>query len=186
MGARRHRSTVRASRSRPRSICAGAIRASATRRYGSRPWPACPTRIPPAIRLPESDVRQIVGAAHTVTPQLDSDRGCRCDRRAPVPDRSPRVADLQDKRGDPRLMMPSSKKRRGTKRVERRPVPIPPRLAAKLRAAARARPSGDPPLLQPDGHAGSTPARPAVCRSGDTGRARATHALRHPRSSASS
>ena len=36
------------------------------------------------------------------------------------------VADLQDDRDDPRLMMPSVAKGRGRKRVERRPVPIPP------------------------------------------------------------
>ena len=48
-------------------------------------------------------------------------------------------------------MMPSSRKGKGTKRVERRPVPITPGLAAKLRAASARRRGGDPLLLQPDG-----------------------------------
>ena len=61
------------------------------------------------------------------------------------------VADLQDGRDDPRLMMPSSRKGKGTKHVERRPVPITPGLAAKLRAASARRRVGDPLLLQPDG-----------------------------------
>ena len=47
------------------------------------------------------------------------------------------VADLQDDRADgPRLLMPSSKKGRGHKHIERRPLPIPMALAHKLRRAA--------------------------------------------------
>ena len=42
------------------------------------------------------------------------------------------VQDLQDGRIDPRLMMPRSRKGR-EKKITRRPVPIPPSLAAKLR-----------------------------------------------------
>ena len=48
-------------------------------------------------------------------------------------------------------MMPSARKGKGTKRVERRPVPIPAALAAKLRAAAGKRPGGDPLLINLDG-----------------------------------
>ena len=56
------------------------------------------------------------------------------------------VQDLQADRAAPRLMMPTSRKGKGNKAVQRRPVPIPPGLAAKLRAA---RPTGQPtaPLL---------------------------------------
>jgi len=63
------------------------------------------------------------------------------------------VQDLQDNRSDPRLMMPSSRKGRGQKKISRRPVPIPPALAAKLRNIAKGRdpdalllkkPSGEP------------------------------------------
>ena len=55
------------------------------------------------------------------------------------------IGDLQDDRPDPRLMMPSSRKGRGRKRVERRPVPITPSLAALLRQAA-----GEWPAIKSD------------------------------------
>jgi integrase len=62
------------------------------------------------------------------------------------------VGDLQDGR-EPRLMMPSSLKGKGTKRVSRVPVPIPASLAAKLRQAAGDRPADALLLLKPDGSA---------------------------------
>ena len=46
------------------------------------------------------------------------------------------VADLQADRPDPRLMMPSSRKGKGIKRIERKPVPITASLAARLQQAA--------------------------------------------------
>ena len=62
------------------------------------------------------------------------------------------VADLQNGRA-PRLMMPSSLKGKGVKRIDRKPVPIPASLADKLRQAAGDR-SGDALLLlKPDGAA---------------------------------
>ena len=103
------------------------------------------------VGLPESDVRKIVAAAYAVTPQIGlwtevaAVTGARPSQIARLD-----VADLQDGRDDPRLMMPSSRKGKGTKRVERRPVPIPRGLAAKLRAASARRRGGDPLLLQPD------------------------------------
>jgi len=48
------------------------------------------------------------------------------------------VADLQDERADPRVMMPSSRKGRNRK-IQRKPLPIPPRLAVVLRQAASGR-----------------------------------------------
>jgi integrase len=48
------------------------------------------------------------------------------------------VFDLQDDRDDPRLMMPSSRKGRNRK-IQRKPLPISPRLAAVLRQAAAGR-----------------------------------------------
>jgi integrase len=48
------------------------------------------------------------------------------------------VFDLQDGRDDPRVMMPSSRKGRNRK-IERKPLPIPPRLASVLRQAAAGR-----------------------------------------------
>jgi integrase len=61
------------------------------------------------------------------------------------------VQDLQDGRGDPRLMMPSSRKGRSQKKVSRRPVPIPPALAAKLRNVVRGRAPTVPLLTKPSG-----------------------------------
>jgi hypothetical protein len=56
------------------------------------------------------------------------------------------VRDLQDDRPDPRLMMPSSRKGRGAKKIAHHAVAIPVDLAARLRRAAGDRP-GDAPLL---------------------------------------
>jgi integrase len=61
------------------------------------------------------------------------------------------VADLQADRPDPRLMMPSSRKGKGIKRIERRPVPITSSLAAQLRQAAGNRARTEPLLLRTDG-----------------------------------
>jgi len=58
------------------------------------------------------------------------------------------IEDLQDDRPDPRVMMPSSKKGKGLKKVLRRPVPIPKDLGIKLRLAAGERPAGEPLLLK--------------------------------------
>jgi integrase len=52
---------------------------------------------------------------------------------------------------DARLMMPRSVKGRGVKSIGRRPIPIPPPLIERLRAAAGDRPAGDALLLRPDG-----------------------------------
>jgi hypothetical protein len=57
---------------------------------------------------------------------------------------------LQDDRPDVRLMMPGSKKGRGKKHITRKPVPILPALAAKLRQAAGKRRTTDPLLLRSD------------------------------------
>jgi integrase len=61
------------------------------------------------------------------------------------------VADLQADRPDPRLMMPSSRKGKGIKRIERKPVPITLSLAAQLRQAAGNRARTEPLLLRTDG-----------------------------------
>ena len=57
------------------------------------------------------------------------------------------VADLQADNGAPRLLMPTSKKGRGRK-SGKRPVPITPALAAKLKSN---RPADAPLLLRADG-----------------------------------
>ena len=61
------------------------------------------------------------------------------------------VHDLQHDRPDPRLMMPSSRKGRGQKKVSRRPVPIPISLAAKLRQAAEGKAPTEPLLTKANG-----------------------------------
>jgi integrase len=61
------------------------------------------------------------------------------------------VQDLQADREAPRLMMPTSRKGRGQKVVQRRPVPIPVGLGAKLTRLAVARPATAPLLTKPSG-----------------------------------
>ena len=95
------------------------------------------------VGLPERDVRAIVDAAYAVAPEVGlwvevaATTGARPSQLARLD-----VADLQDDRDDARLLMPSSLKGRGRKRIERRPVPIPASLAAKLRRAAIPRADG--------------------------------------------
>jgi integrase len=62
------------------------------------------------------------------------------------------VADLQDGRA-PRLMMPSSLKGKGAKRIDRKPVPISASLAGKLRQAAGDQGGDGLLLVKPDGTA---------------------------------
>src|SRR5262249_13449503 len=62
------------------------------------------------------------------------------------------VQDLQDDGLAPRLMMPSSRKGGpGQKKIARRPVPIPPALSLRLRAAASNRHPDAALLLKGDG-----------------------------------
>src|SRR5215472_8815781 len=62
------------------------------------------------------------------------------------------VADLQDDRADgPRLLMPSSRKGRGKKRIDRNPIPIPTALAGQLRRAAGEREASAPLLPKAGG-----------------------------------
>ena len=68
------------------------------------------------------------------------------------------IGDLQADRPDPRLMMPSSRKGRGVKRIDRRPVPISASLADKLRQAAGNRAPTEPLLLRSD----DKPWQPAI------------------------
>src|SRR5262249_5556914 len=59
------------------------------------------------------------------------------------------VGDLQIDRADgPRLLMPSSRKGRGRKRIDRHPIPIPMTLADRLRRAAGEREALAPLLLR--------------------------------------
>lgn len=59
------------------------------------------------------------------------------------------VQDVQGDRADARLMMPSSRKGRGQKKISRRPVPIPVPLAERLARVAKDRPATAPLLVKP-------------------------------------
>ena len=61
------------------------------------------------------------------------------------------VQDVQGDRPDPRLMMPSAKKGRKQKRIDRRPVPIPVSLCAKLTDVGVGRAGAERLLLRANG-----------------------------------
>jgi integrase len=92
------------------------------------------------------------------------------------------IQDLQDGRPDPRLMMPSSRKGRGVKKIARTPVPITKSLAIKLRHAATGRADDARLLVRANGRpymrSGHTDRfKRAVDRTGITGVS--IYALRH-------
>jgi integrase len=94
------------------------------------------------------------------------------------------VQDFQPDRVAPRLMMPTSKKGRGVKATQRRPVPIPPSLAGKLRMLTAERPATAPLLLMPSGSswyrsAHSGPFARSVKSAGQDPREVTMYALRH-------
>src|ERR1700683_478072 len=62
-----------------------------------------------------------------------------------------RVADLQADRPDPRLIMPSSRKGRGQKKVTHVSVPIPTSVAEKLRRTSEGKAPDAPLLTKPRG-----------------------------------
>jgi integrase len=100
--------------------------------------------------LSDDDVRAIVAACHAASDRLGllvemlAVTGCRPIQAARLV-----VGDLQAER----VMMPRSAKGRGRKRIDRRPIPLPPSLIAKLRAAAGDRPADAPLLQRADGGA---------------------------------
>ena len=99
------------------------------------------------IILADADVLRIVAAAYAVEHDLGLLVGVLAvTGTRPVQARRLTCADLQADRADPRLLMPSSKKGRGVKKITRRPVPIPASLANALKVAAKGRPA-DAPLL---------------------------------------
>jgi integrase len=137
--------------------------------------------------LSDDEVRALIGAAYAESDALGllvetaAVTGARISQLARL-----EVADLQAERSDPRLMMPSSKKGRGAKRVTRRPVPISASLAAKLRAGTGERAPISPLLLR----SGGKPWRPetndyrqpiinAVTRAGLDPKIVTLYALRH-------
>jgi integrase len=123
----------------------------------ARAWRVGLAALPDAHRarnviLTDAQVRTLVTAAYAendavgILVEATAVTGARISQLARLD-----IADLQADRPDPRLMMPSSRKGRGHKRIERKPVPITADLAAKLERAAGNRAPTDPLLLRSDG-----------------------------------
>jgi len=106
------------------------------------------------VVIPDSEIAKIVGAAYGqshgfgMLVEVLAVTGSRYSQVAALT-----VGDLLDSNGEPRLMVPTSKKGKGTKRVLRRPVPVPKSLTKKLREAAGDRPDGAPLLVHSTGDA---------------------------------
>jgi integrase len=104
------------------------------------------------VILPDQTIRDIIVAAYGHCAELGllvetaAITGARVSQLARLT-----VADLQGDRADSRLLMPSSRKGRGAKRVRHQPVPISTSLAAKLRHASTGRPEDALLLTKPDG-----------------------------------
>ena len=103
--------------------------------------------------LPAEAVGRIVAAAYTISPEFGLLTETLATTGARVVSQVARleVQDVQGGRDDPRLMMPSSKKGRGQKKILRRPVPIPESLGIRLRQAGQGRAAQAPLLLKPSG-----------------------------------
>jgi integrase len=99
------------------------------------------------VILPDEDVHRLIAAAYEtgfafgLLVETLASTGARVSQVARL-----EVEDLQANRREPRLMMPSSRKGRGVRRIVRKPVPIPLGLAKRLIEAAGDRP-GQAPLL---------------------------------------
>jgi integrase len=100
--------------------------------------------------LSDEQVRALVAKAYALDPgfglwvEVHAVTGARTSQLLKL-----EVGDLQDAGPAPRLMMPSSQKGR-KRRIERKPVAIPPSLAQALRLAAAERVSTEP-LVKPPG-----------------------------------
>src|SRR5215510_12798503 len=123
-----------------------------------RAWKVGLAALPDAHRvrnviLDDATVRRIVAAAYDydralgAMTEVAATTGARLSQLARL-----EVADLQADGPEPRLLMPlSAKGRTRNKRHERRPVPIPPALAAVLKQEATGRLSDAPLLLRSNG-----------------------------------
>ena len=120
-------------------------------------WEAGLASIPDAeqsrnVILSETAVREIVAAARAQNSEFGTlvevaaVTGARVSQLARL-----EVQDVQAERATPRLMMPTSRKGKGKKKIERRPVPIPESLARRLRALSPDRPATAPLLVKPSG-----------------------------------
>jgi integrase len=104
--------------------------------------------------LADSDVLRLVAGAYA----LDANFGLVVDVLASTGTRTAQacrllVADLQADGPAPRLLLPSSRKGGGRREITRRPVPITPSLAHRLKQAAGDRHADAPLLIRADGRA---------------------------------
>jgi integrase len=101
-----------------------------------------------SVVLHDDQVRKIVAAAHDIDPALGllievlAVTGCRPSQALRLT-----VGDVQKNR----LLMPSSKKGKGKRRIERRAVAIPETLALRLKQLGKGRPHDAPLLVRRDG-----------------------------------
>jgi hypothetical protein len=105
------------------------------------------------VILAADPIRRIVEEAYTIGPGFGLLIETLATTGARVVSQAARleVQDVQGDRIDPRLMMPSSKKGRGLKKINRRPVPIPESLAVRLWQAGQHRAANAPLLIKPSG-----------------------------------
>jgi integrase len=106
-------------------------------------------RVRNSVLLPDSAVKKIVACGYMLSEDIGLwiDTVCATGARASQVRRLV-VANLQDDRDQPRLLMPSSKKGRAEKVHVFRPVPVTKALATRLRRSILARGAGpDAPLL---------------------------------------
>jgi integrase len=123
-----------------------------------RAWEKGLSSIPDAVEprnviLAETTVRKIVDSAYRnvgvefgLLTEVAAVTGARVSQLARL-----EAQDVQGDRKDPRLMMPSSRKGRGQKKVTRRPVQISANLADRLLLAAKGRPGAAPLLTKLSG-----------------------------------
>jgi integrase len=103
--------------------------------------------------LPDATIRDLVAACYKLSPRVGvyfevlAITGCRPSQASRLS-----VGDLEPTR----VLMPRSSKGKGKKRIDRRPLPLPPTLIARLRAEAADRPASEPLLRRPDGKAWQT------------------------------
>jgi hypothetical protein len=103
------------------------------------------------VILPPDTVHRIVEEAYSISPEFGLLVETVATTGVRVVSQAARL-EVQDVQNSPwRLMMPSSKKGRGQKKVLRRPVPIPESLAICLRQAGQGRAEHAPLLLKPNG-----------------------------------
>jgi integrase len=140
---------------------------------------------PRNVILPEPVIRALIAEANQENKEfgllieIAAVTGARVSQLARL-----EIQDVQIDRHDPRLMMPSSRKGRGQKKIVRRPVPIPAGLVDRLRLLIAHRPPDGTLLAKPDGtpwkksdH--SRPFRRAVVRAGLDPSEVTIYALRH-------